>query len=174
MVLYREKIVTMSVNNSNKEQRKPLLRLLEDGDASSSLFGLVLLLAGASFVLISSISPMTAAIAQELTNDTTRQAGSVGAQSSACTPTSASRIFDEGVTVGGTSAFDDYDADTEGDANSATTSASGINSTTIGEEGRNQSLSEARQHIVQACLILHSGDIEGALMQLDQALDELG
>jgi hypothetical protein len=163
----------MSVNNSNKEQRKPFLTLIEDVNASSSLLGLVLL-AGASFVLISSIAPMTAAIAQELANNTTRQAGSVGAQSSACTPTSAGGIFDEGVTVGGTGAFDDYDADTEGDGNSATTSASGTNSTTIGEEGRNQSLSEARQHIEQACLILHSGDIEGALMQLDLALDELG
>jgi hypothetical protein len=165
----------MSVNNSSKEQRKPFLTLFEDGDASSSLFGLVLLLAGASFVLSSSIAPMTAAIAQEMANNnTTRQAGSVGAQSSACTPTSADGIFDEGVTVGGTSAFDDYDADTEGDGNSATTSASGTNSTTIGEEGRNQSLSEARQHIEQACLILHSGDIEGTLMQLDLALAALG
>jgi hypothetical protein len=164
----------MLVNNSNKEQRKRFLTLIEDGDASSFFLGLVLLLAGASFVLISSITPMTVAIAQEMANNTTRQAGSVGPQSSACTPTSAGGIFDEGVTVGGTSAFDDYDADTEGDGNSATTSASGTNSTTIGEEGRNQSLSEARQHIEQACLILHSGDIEGALMQLDLALDALG
>jgi len=165
----------MSVNNSNKEERKSFLTLIEDGDASWSLLGLVLLLAGASFVFISSIAPMTAVIAQELANNnTTRQAGSVGPQSSACTPTSAGGIFDEGVTVGGTSAFDDYDADTEGDGNSAITSTSGINSTTIGEEGRNQSLSEARQHIEQACLILNSGDIEGALMQLDLALDALG
>lgn len=118
---------------------------------------------------------MTAAIAQELANNTTRQAGSVGAQSSACTPTSAGGIFDEGVSVGGTSAFDDYDADTEGDGNSATTSTtSATNSTTVGEEGRNQSISEAREHIEQACLILHSGDIEGAFMQLDLALDALG
>jgi hypothetical protein len=164
----------MLVNNSNKEQRKRFLTLIEDGDASSFFLGLVLLLAGASFVLISSITPMTVAIAQEMANNTTRQAGGVGPQSSACTPTSAGGIFDEGVTVGGTSAFDDYDADTEGDGNSAITSASGTNSTTIGEEGRNQSLLEARQHIEQACLILHSGDIEGALMQLDLALDALG
>jgi hypothetical protein len=164
----------MLVNNSNKEKRKRFLTLIEDGDASSFFLGLVLLLAGASFVLISSIAPMTAAIAQEMANNTTRQAGIVGPQSSACTPTSAGGIFDEGVTVGGTSAFDDYDADTEGDGNSAITSASGTNSTTIGEEGRNQSLLEARQHIEQACLILHSGDIEGALMQLDLALDALG
>ena len=163
----------MSVNNSNKEQRKPFLTLFEDGDASSSFLGLMLL-AGASFVLISSIAPMTAATAQEMANNnTTSQAGGLGAQSSACTPTSAGEIFDEGVTVGGTSAFDDYDADTEGDGNSATASVSGTNSTTIGEEGRNQSLSEARQHIEQACLILHSGDIEAAFMHLDLALDEL-
>ena len=41
------------------------------------------------------------------------------------------------MSVGGTSAFDDYDADMEGDGSSATTSTtSATNSTTVGEEGR--------------------------------------
>ncbi len=62
----------------------------------------------------------------------------------------------------------------EGDGSSATTSrTSATNSTTVGEEGRNQSISEAREHIKQACLILHSGDTQGALMQLNLALNAL-
>jgi hypothetical protein len=171
-----QRSVTMSINNSNKEQRNPFLALIGDGSASASIHGLMLL-AGTSFVLISSITPMTAAIAQELANNasTTRQAGSGAVQSSsACTPTQTGGTFDDGVSVGGTSAFDDYDADMEGDGSSATTSTtSATNSTTVGEEGRNQSISEAREHIEQACLILYSGDTQGALMQLNalNALD---
>ncbi|MDQ3853280.1 MAG: hypothetical protein M3299_10650 [Thermoproteota archaeon] len=166
----------MSINNSNnKEQRKPFLALIGDDNTTASILGLMLL-AAASFALISSITPMTAAIAQELANNnTTRQAGGAGVQSSACTPTQTGGTFDDGVSVGGTSAFDDYDADMEGDDSSATASTTNsTNSITAGESSRNQSMSEAGQHIEEACLMLHSGDTQGALMQLNLALNGLG
>ncbi len=58
----------MSINSSNKEQRKPFLALIGEGSASASIHGLMLL-AAASFALISSITPMTVALAQELANN---------------------------------------------------------------------------------------------------------
>jgi hypothetical protein len=72
----------MSINSSNKEQRKPFLALIGDGSASASIHGLMLL-AAASFALISSITPMTVALAQELANNNspTRQAGGGAVQS---------------------------------------------------------------------------------------------
>ena len=86
-----------------------------------------------------------------------------GAESSPCTPTE----------IGGASA---QNATTT----NATTTASG-NSTTIvnntgmlGGEAVSPSSSQIRDHIEQACIALEVGDTEGALMQLNFALDELG
>ena len=91
--------VTMSINNSNnKEQRKPFLALIGHDNTTASILGLMLL-AAASFALISYITPMTAALAQELANNNTAmQAGSGGVRSSsACTRTQTGEIFDDGV-----------------------------------------------------------------------------
>ena len=45
--------------------------------------------------------------------------------------------------------------------------------TTIQTGGGNQSTSEARSHIEQACMALQNNDIQGALMELDLALNAL-
>lgn len=63
----------------------------------------------------------------------------------------------------------------------ATTTANGTSTTTVnntgmlgGEAGSPSSSSQIRDYIEQACIALEVGDTEGALMQLNFALDELG
>jgi hypothetical protein len=58
-----------------------------------------------------------------------------------------------------------------GDANATTDNAT---TTAGGGVVVSPSTSEVRDHIEQACIALEVGDIEGALMQLNLALGELG
>ena len=87
-----------------------------------------------------------------------------GAEPSPCSPTE----------IGGASG---QNATT---TNATTTTASGTSTTTVnntgvlGGEAVSPSASQIRDHIEQACIALEVGDTEGALMQLDFALDELG
>lgn len=96
-------------------------------------------------------------------DDTTAGQSGGGAESSPCTPTE----------IGGASA---QNATTT----NATTTASGTSTTTVnntgmlGGEAVSPSSSQIRDHIEQACIALEVGDTEGALMQLNLALDELG
>src|ERR671917_1556526 len=96
-------------------------------------------------------------------DDTTAGQSGGGAESSPCTPTE----------IGGASA---QNATTT----NATTTASGTNTTTVnntgmlGGEAVSPSSSQIRDHIEEACIALKVGDTEGALMQLNLALDELG
>jgi hypothetical protein len=95
-------------------------------------------------------------------------------QFSTCATIQTGGAFDEGVTVGRTSAFDDYDAYSEGESGAAT--AGTTNATSIMTAGRlgNQSTSDVRDHIEEACIALQVGDSQGALMFLDMALNALG
>jgi hypothetical protein len=96
-------------------------------------------------------------------DDTTAGQSGGGAESSPCTPTE----------IGGASA---QNATTT----NATATASGTSTTTVnntgmlGGEAVSPSSSQIRDHIEQACIALEVGDTEGALMQLNLALDELG
>jgi hypothetical protein len=96
--------------------------------------------------------------------------------SSACAETQTGGTFDEGVTVGGTSAADDYDADSEGEDSADTTGTTNATSTTTAEAGggRNQSTADLRDFIEEACIALQVDDRQGALMYLDLALNALG
>ena len=97
-----------------------------------------------------------------LDNTTAGQPGG-GAESSPCTPTEIGRASAQNATT-----------------TNATTTASGTNTTTVnntgmlGGEAVSPSASQIRDHIEQACIALEVGDTEGALMQLNFALDELG
>lgn len=130
-------------------------------------FGLMLLSLGTASLI--AISAPNDASAQELLER--EQGGSADVQS-VCTPTQTGGTFDEGVSVGGTSAFDDYDADVEG--GDSTTTDTNVTSTTIAGGSANQSTSDVRDHIQEACIALQVGDTQGALMQLNLALDALG
>jgi hypothetical protein len=96
-------------------------------------------------------------------DETTAGQSGGGAESSPCTPRE----------IGGASA---QNATTT----NATTTASGTSTTTVnntgmlGGEAVSPSSSQIRDHIEQACIALEVGDTEGALMQLNLALDELG
>lgn len=101
--------------------------------------------------------------------------GGSNVQSSACAETQTGGTFDEGVTVGGTSAADDYDADSEGEDSAATTGTTNTTSTPIAEVGGgNQSTADLRDFIEEACIALQVDDRQGALMYLDMALNALG
>jgi hypothetical protein len=96
-------------------------------------------------------------------------------QSSVCAETQTGGTFDEGATMGGTSALDDGDAGSEGDNNAATIGTTNAASTSIaGIGGGNQSTLEVRDYIEEACIALQVGDSQGALMYLDLALNVLG
>jgi hypothetical protein len=96
-------------------------------------------------------------------DDTTSGQPGGGAESSPCTPTEIGGASGQNTTT-----------------TNATTAAGSTNSTTVnntgisGGEGVSPSTSEIRDHIEQACIALEVGDTEGALMQLNFALDELG
>src|SRR5215212_10343753 len=102
--------------------------------------------------------------------------GGSNVQPSACAETQTGGTFDEGVTVGGTSAADDYDADSEGEASAATTGTTNATSTptTEVEGGGNQLTADIRDFIEEACIALQVDDRQGALMYLDMALNALG
>ena len=101
--------------------------------------------------------------------------GGSNVQSSACAQTQTGGTFDEGVTVGGTSAADDYDADSEGEDSAATTGTTNATSTPTAEVGGgNQSTAELRDFIEEACIALQVDDRQGALMYLDMTLNALG
>jgi hypothetical protein len=107
--------------------------------------------------------------------DSATTIGGSNVQSSACAETHTGGTFDKGVTVGGTGAADDYDADSEGEDSAATTSTTNATSTTTAEVGRgNQSTAELRDFIEEACIALQVDDRQGALMYLDMALNALG
>jgi hypothetical protein len=97
--------------------------------------------------------------------DSATTIGGSNVQSSACAETHTGGTFDKGVTVGGTGAADDYDADSEGEDSAATTSTTNVTST---------STAELRDFIEEACIALQVDDRQGALMYLDMALNALG
>src|ERR671916_1040479 len=95
-------------------------------------------------------------------DDTTAGQSGGGAEPSPCTPTE----------IGGASV---HNATTT----NATTTASGTSTPTLnntgmlGGEAVSPSISQIRDHIEQACIALEVGDTEGALVQLNFALNEL-
>ena len=105
----------------------------------------------------------------------TATVGGGDVQTSACAAIQTGGTFDQGVTVGGSSAFDDYDPDSEGNGSVTTTTtgtANAASTTTAG--GGSQSTSDVRDYIEEACIALQVGDSQGALMYLDMALNAIG
>lgn len=97
--------------------------------------------------------------AATLNDTTTGQAGASDAEPTACAPIQTGG--------GGQNA-----TTTTGGGGSATTD---MNTTsTTAEGGGNQSTSIVRDFIEEACIALQVGDTQGALMQLNSALGELG
>jgi hypothetical protein len=158
-------------NNNNdderEERRKASFALAHT--SSTYILALSLLAAGGFAVIISTVTPMTAAIAQEL--DTTGQPGG-GLEYSACTPTQiggdggggSQNTTSNVTTMGGGGGGGDANA-TADNATTTTTAGGGI--------GVSTSTSEVIDFIEQACIALEVGDTEGALIQLNLALDEL-
>jgi hypothetical protein len=137
-------------------------------------WGLLLSLGMASLI---AIRVSNDASAQGLLEGLEREQGDSGDVQSSCAPTQTGGggTFDDGVSVGGTSAYDDYDADVEGgDSITTTGTTTNATSTTTTGGGGNQSTSEVRDHIQEACIALQVGDTQGALMFLDMALSALG
>ena len=95
-------------------------------------------------------------------------------QTSACAAIQTGGTFNEGVTVGGTSAFDVYDADSEGNGSVTTTTTDTTNAgSTATARGGSQLTSDVRDYIEEACIALQVGDSEGAMMYMDMALSAL-
>lgn len=94
-------------------------------------------------------------------NDTTGGQPGGGAESSPCTPSQVAETSLQNAT-----------------GNTTTAGSSGtltINNTImLGDDGVASSPSQIRDHIEQACIALKIGDMQGALMQLNFVLDELG
>lgn len=95
-------------------------------------------------------------------NDTTVGQPGGGAESSPCTPSQVAETSLQNAT-----------------GNTTTAGSSGtltINNNTImlGDDGVASSPSQIRDHIEQACIALKIGDMQGALMELNFVLDELG
>ena len=97
--------------------------------------------------------------AATLNDTTTGQAGAGDAEPTACAPLQTGG--------GGQNA-----TTTTGGGGSATTDMNTTSTTTEG--GGNQSTSIVREFIEEACIALQVGDTQGALMQLNSALGELG
>jgi hypothetical protein len=97
--------------------------------------------------------------AATLNDTTTGQAGAGDAEPTACAPLQTGG--------GGQNA-----TTTTGGGGSATTDMNTTSTTTVG--GGNQSTSIVRDFIEEACIALQVGDTQGALMQLNSALGELG
>ena len=122
--------------------------------------GLMLLsLSVVSLIAISAPNDASAQGATTLNNTTTGQAGAGDAEPTACAP----------IQTGGGG----QNATTTTGGSSATTD---MNTTsTTAEGGGNQSTSSiVRDFIEEACIALQVGDTQGALMQLNSALGELG
>lgn len=104
----------------------------------------------------------------------TATVGGGDVQTSACAAIQTGGTFDQGVTVGGSSAFDDYDPDSEGNGSvtTATTGTTNAASTTTAGGG-SQSTSDVRDYIEEACIALQVGDSQGAMMYMDMALSAL-
>jgi hypothetical protein len=153
-------------NNNNdderEERRKASFALAHT--SSTYILALSLLAAGDFAVIISTVTPMNAAIAQEL--DTTGQPGG-GLEYSACTPT---QIGGDG---GGGSQNATSNATTMGGGGDANATADNATTTAGGGIGVSTSTSQVIDFIEQACIALEVGDTEGALIQLNLALDEL-
>lgn len=138
---------------------------------------LVLMLLSLGMASLIAIRVSNDASAQGLLEGLEREQGDSGDVQSACAPiqTGGGGTFDDGVSVGGTSAYDDYDADVDGGDNITTTgTTTNATSTTTTGGGGNQSTSEVRDYIQEACIALQVGDTQGALMFLDMALSALG
>lgn len=94
-------------------------------------------------------------------NDTTGGQPGGGAESSPCRPSQVAETSLQNAT-----------------GNTTTAGSSGtltINNTImLGDDGVASSPSQIRDHIEQACIALKIGDMQGALMQLNFVLDELG
>jgi len=86
-----------------------------------------------------------------------------GAESSPCTPSQTA-----GASIQNATTANATTATTDG------TTAINNNTAMLGGEGDTLSASQIRDHIEQACIALEVGDREGALMQLDFAIGELG
>ncbi len=87
-----------------------------------------------------------------------------GAESSPCTPTQTAGASMQNSTANTTATTGSTD----------TMTINNNNTIMLGGEGTTPSTSQIRDHIEQACIALEVGDIEGALMQLNFALDQLG
>jgi hypothetical protein len=97
-------------------------------------------------------------------DDTTAGQPGGGAESSPCTPAE----------IGGASGQNATTTNATTTARGTTTNTTVNNTAMLGGEAVSPSSSQIRDHIEQACIALEVGDTEGALMQLDFALDELG
>jgi len=96
-------------------------------------------------------------------DDTTAGQPGGGAESSPCTPAQTGGAGVQNSTANVTT--------TIGGSGSMTNNN---NTTMLGADEANPSTSQLRDHIEQACIALEVGDTEGALMQLNFALGELG
>jgi len=155
-------------NGGEEERRKACFAL---AGTSTYILALTLLTAGGFALIISTATPMTVANAQELDNTTITTTGQPGGgpEPSVCTPTQTGG----GGGAGGQNATTNATTAatmSSGDANATTGNANA----TTGGGVVSPSTSEVRDHIEQACIALEVGDIEGALMQLNLALDALG
>ena len=173
-----------SSNNDNnndyereEERRKASFALAHA--SGTCILALSLLSVGCFAVIISTVTPMTAAIAQELDNNnntTTFGQPGGGLESSACAPTQtgggggggASQNTTSNVTTAtmGAGGGGGGGGDTDATIGNATT-------TLAGRGGVSPSTSQVIDFIEQACIALEVGDIEGALIPLNLALNEL-
>jgi hypothetical protein len=99
-------------------------------------------------------------------NDTSAGQPGGGAESSPCSPAQTGRAGVQNSTANATTTT------TIGGGGSGMTNTN--DTTTLGADAANPSTSQLRDHIEQACIALEVGDTEGALSQLNFALDELG
>ncbi len=138
--------------------------------SSTYILALSMLAAGAFAVITSTVTPMTAAFAQEVDNNTTAGQPGGGLESSACTPTQTGGGGggSQSATTNATTATMGGSGDANATTGNATTTAGGG-----GGIGLSPSTSQVIDFIEQACIALEVGDIEGALIPLNLALDEL-
>jgi len=175
-------------NNKNDDSNSRRTKAIATAIPMAGIIVAASLVSGPFFFIASSSSPQAMAQQNNTTapsdvnssnsadgGDSATTIGSSNVQSSACAETQTGGTFDEGVTVGGTSAADDYDADSDGEDSAATTGTTNATSITTAEpEGGDQSTAGLRDFIEEACIALQVGDRQGALMYLDMALNALG
>jgi hypothetical protein len=128
--------------------------------AAIPMAGIIVAAALLSGLSLFSSYPQPAMAQNATSNATTTTTGGGGAQSSsACAPTQT------GGGGGGQNATTNATTTGGGGASNAT-------STTAGEGG-NESTSEVRLHIEEACMAAQNGDMQGVLMHLNLALNAL-